>query len=145
VATTPIPVRIPEDWLPRIDRVAARLGTNRARLIAFCAQTFAQSFESRGVSMMPPDWPQLLAKLDGRRVESRALPAEQSKPIKYARAKKPVDPALVKQLAGAHPLRSEVRVPTPTVASPSDNKPAPHPPASPRPSSPPPAPTPVLK
>lgn len=54
-------------------------------------------------------------------------------------------PGFLKQLAGAHPLRSEVRVPSPKAALPSDSKSAPHPPASPRPSSPPPAPAPVLK
>jgi hypothetical protein len=67
MATKPIPVRIPEDWLPRIDAVAARLGTNRARLIAFLAQTFAEEFARKGMAMLPPNWEEVLASLDGRR------------------------------------------------------------------------------
>ena len=65
--TKPIPVRIPEDWLERIDRAAKRLGTNRARLIAFCAQTFADSFERTGIASMPPNWKEILNSMDGRK------------------------------------------------------------------------------
>lgn len=66
VATKPIPVRIPEEWLPRLDAAAAALGTNRARLIAFCAQTFAEAFGKEGETMMPPNWKDILRALDGR-------------------------------------------------------------------------------
>jgi hypothetical protein len=65
-------VRIPEDWLPRIDRAAAKLGTNRARLIAFCAQTFAENFERTGVASMPPNWEEIFQSMDGR--TSKAQP-----------------------------------------------------------------------
>lgn len=67
MATKPIPVRIPEEWLPRIDEVAQQLGTNRARLIAFSGQTFAEFFEKNGVSAMPPNWSEIFDNMDGRR------------------------------------------------------------------------------
>jgi hypothetical protein len=69
MATKPIPVRIPNEWLPRLDVAAKRLGTNRSRLIAFLAQTFAAEFEKSGMAMMPPDWLEILNSLDGRRNE----------------------------------------------------------------------------
>ena len=70
--TKPIPVRIPTEWLPRIDAVAKKLGTNRARLIAFSGQTFAGYVERHGVTSMPPDWTAILADMDGRRRRSKA-------------------------------------------------------------------------
>lgn len=70
-ATKPIPVRIAEEILPRLDHVAERLGTNRAALIAFCAKTFLEDFERHGESMMPMDWKNILDRLDGRTKEAR--------------------------------------------------------------------------
>jgi hypothetical protein len=60
-------VRIPEQWLPRIDAVAQKLGTNRSRLIAFSGQTFAEFVEQNGGASLPPDWSEILADMDGRR------------------------------------------------------------------------------
>jgi hypothetical protein len=64
--TKPIPVRVPTETLPRLDAAAARLGTNRARLIAFCVKTFLDDFEAHGKEMMPLNWKEILARLDGR-------------------------------------------------------------------------------
>jgi len=85
MATKPIPVRIPAEWLPRIDSVAKRLGTNRARLIAFSGQTFAEFFERKGVTSMPPDWADILASMDGRRrprVKGATPEDKPAKPVK---------------------------------------------------------------
>jgi hypothetical protein len=78
--TTPIPVRIPRSLLPRLDKAAARLGTNRARLIAFCATTFLNEFERRGTAIMPPDWSDLMLSLDNRTRESRELALVEDRP-----------------------------------------------------------------
>ena len=75
MATKPIPVRIPEEWLPRIDAVADTLGTNRSRLIAFAGQTFAEYVEKNGGAFLPPDWAAILADMDGRRHRA-ATPAK---------------------------------------------------------------------
>ena len=102
VATKPIPVRIPEDWLPRIDAAAKRLGTNRARLIAFCAQTFAENFERSGVSSMPPNWEDILEGMDGRTTGAKnyslndkpnskivaAVDAYARKPVSYSKKRR---------------------------------------------------------
>lgn len=77
MATKPIPVRIPEQWLPRIDAVAEKLGTNRSRLIAFSGQTFAEFVERNGGASLPPDWSEILADMDGRR-HRKAAPAKAS-------------------------------------------------------------------
>jgi hypothetical protein len=93
MATKPIPVRIPEEWLPRIDAVARKLGTNRARLIAFSGQTFAEFFEKNGVSSMPPNWSEIFDNMDGRRRrKDRTAPpapaAAKAKPAKKAKKAK---------------------------------------------------------
>lgn len=67
MGTKPIPVRIPVEFLDRLKTAAKRLGTNRSQLIAFCAQTFLEEFERKGIAMMPPNWEHLLNRLDGRR------------------------------------------------------------------------------
>lgn len=118
MATTPIPVRIPLEWLPRLDEAATRLGTNRARLIAFCAQTFTEEFERRGVAMMPPDWPELLAKLDGR---TRGLTYE-IKPIERLELNKtnsaPSRPKTVEEAAAAEEALAEELAKKPAVPAP---------------------------
>lgn len=70
--TKPIPVRIPEDFLPRIDAAAKNLGTKRATLILFCIRTFVADFEDRGKAILPPDWEAILKRLDSRTVEGRS-------------------------------------------------------------------------
>jgi hypothetical protein len=68
VATTPIPVRLDPSVITRLDGAAKRLGTNRSALIKFCAQTFLSHFERHGgVTSLPPNWRELLSRLDGRR------------------------------------------------------------------------------
>jgi hypothetical protein len=96
MATKPIPVRIPEEWLPRIDAVARKLGTNRARLIAFSGQTFAEFFEKNGVSSMPPNWSEIFDNMDGRRrrkgtsngTVAKAKPAKKAAPVKKSKSKR---------------------------------------------------------
>ena len=93
VATKPIPVRIPEDWVTRLDKAAHKLGTNRAALISFCAQTFAKDFEQHGEAMMPMDWQKIFRAMDGRTAEaskasalndsSSAKPSPASKTVAY--------------------------------------------------------------
>jgi hypothetical protein len=90
MATKPIPVRIPYEWLPRIDSVAKKLGTNRrARLLAFSGQTFAEYFERKGVTAMPPDWQDIFASMDGRRRPKAVAPkAPAKKAVKSAKKKR---------------------------------------------------------
>ena len=91
MATKPIPVRIPEEWLPRIDSVARKLGTNRARLIAFSGQTFAEFFEKNGVSSMPPDWNEIFDNMVGRRRRkdrTAEVAAAKAKPAKKGKSKR---------------------------------------------------------
>lgn len=70
----------------------------------------------------------------------RSLPPA---PVKPARGERRNDPAFLKKLAKAHPLRSEVSERKPKAASTSGSKSAPRPPVSKHPSTPPPVPAPV--
>jgi hypothetical protein len=54
--TKPIPVRIPNDALRRIEAAAKKLGSNRSRIAAFAIQKFTEYAENRGVVTLPPDW-----------------------------------------------------------------------------------------
>jgi len=63
----PIPIRLGQDVIDRLDKAAERLGTNRSALIKFCAETFVEHFERHGgIASMPPNWQELLRSLDGR-------------------------------------------------------------------------------
>jgi hypothetical protein len=61
-----IPVRLSDDVIARIDDVSETLGMTRSAFIKFCTRTFLDSFEAKGVAMMPPDWENILKEYDGR-------------------------------------------------------------------------------
>jgi hypothetical protein len=68
MATKPIPVRLDPVTIARLDRVSKRLGTNRAALIRFCAETFVRDYERHGgIASLPPNWEDILRSLDSRR------------------------------------------------------------------------------
>ena len=64
--TKPIPVRLSANLIERLDRVAERIGSNRAAVIRICTQTFIEHFEERGKASLPPEWEHLLRWLDNR-------------------------------------------------------------------------------
>jgi len=65
MATKPIPVRFDPSTIARLDRTAKRLGTNRAALIKFCAQTFVADFEAGGgTAILPPNWREIFRRLN---------------------------------------------------------------------------------
>lgn len=74
---------------------------------------------------------------------AKAEARKEPTPVKPASGERRNDPAFLKKLATAHPLRSEVSEQKPRAASTNDSKSAPRPLASKRPSSPPPPPAPV--
>ena len=61
--TKPIPVRIPVEWIPRIEKVAGKLGSNRSRIVAFAVQKFTEHAENQEVVTMPPDWSAIFKSL----------------------------------------------------------------------------------
>jgi len=71
--TDPIPVRLNHALIARLRKAADRMGTNKAALIRFCAQTFIEHFERHGgVASLPLDWKEILAAQDGRTSASLA-------------------------------------------------------------------------
>lgn len=63
----PIPVRLGDRLIGRLDSAAKRLGNNRAALIRFCLDSFLDHFEKMGgVASLPPNWRVLLQEQDGR-------------------------------------------------------------------------------
>lgn len=69
--TKPIPVRLSDDDISRLDEAAERMGTNRAALIRFCADTFARYVIKVGKAALPLNWQEILNFNDGRTREAR--------------------------------------------------------------------------
>jgi hypothetical protein len=68
----PIPVRLNDAIIARLDSTATRLGTNRAALIRFCLTGFLEHFEAEGhIASLPLNWRQILSGLDRRTSLSR--------------------------------------------------------------------------
>lgn len=71
--SSPIPVRLSDETIERLERVAERIGTTRAGVIKLCLKSFLDHFESNGGrSALPVDWPQILSSLDGRTCGSKS-------------------------------------------------------------------------
>ena len=66
MASKPMPVRLTQVQIDRLDNVAAKMGTNRSHVIKLCLLAFLQRFEQQGLGMLPPDWEDQLHSLDGR-------------------------------------------------------------------------------
>lgn len=65
--TKPIPIRLTDDTLKRLDRVAERTGLgNRASVIKLCLSSFLDYIEKEGITSMQPGWSDILSNLDGR-------------------------------------------------------------------------------
>lgn len=66
--TQPIPVRLPDELINRLDAAAKRIGTTRAGIIRFCVETWLRHFEIKGkTASLPIDWEEILRTQDGRR------------------------------------------------------------------------------
>lgn len=65
--TRAIPVRLSDDLCARLDASARKLGTDRAKLIRLCVETWVDQFERLGYAVLPPDWRDIMASFDGRR------------------------------------------------------------------------------
>ncbi len=64
--STPLMIRIAKSVLPRLDRAAKRIGSNRSAMVKFLIQTFLDKFERGGLGALPHDWENVMHDLDGR-------------------------------------------------------------------------------
>lgn len=63
----PLPVRLSDDMLRRLDQAADRMGMqNRTDIIKLCISSFLDYFEAHGKTSLPVDWQTILRDLDGR-------------------------------------------------------------------------------
>lgn len=69
--TKPIPVRLGDDVITRLDRASKRIGSNRASVIRFLVDSWLDHFEKHGRASLPPNWEELVNSMDNRTVESR--------------------------------------------------------------------------
>lgn len=69
--TKPIPVRLGEDVIQRLDVAAGRIGSNRASVIRMLINKWLEDFERGGKASLPPDWEQIMNQLDGRSTDAR--------------------------------------------------------------------------
>lgn len=76
----PIPVRLSEEVIARLDVVAAQMGSTRAGLIRLCTKTFLDHLEEAGLQGLPLNWRDILAQADGRRMSDVAMAAETTHP-----------------------------------------------------------------
>lgn len=83
--TKPIPVRLEDELIKRIDLAAAKMGTNRAAMIRFLVKTFIDDFEQRGLKSLPHDWQEIMRFQDGRALRYKS----QSQSQIQGRRKKP--------------------------------------------------------
>ena len=77
--TKPIPVRIPQDGVSKLEKAARKLGTNRSRIIAFAVFRFTEYAESQAVATLPPNWKVILK---GSKPKTPAAAAGKSKSSK---------------------------------------------------------------
>ena len=89
----PIPIRLSQDVIDRLDEQAAMMGSNRAALIRYCTKTFLDHIEKTGMGGLPADWQSIVAQSDGRRKESEPAPRlkvdYRNKPKPKTKPKKP--------------------------------------------------------
>lgn len=69
--TKPIPVRLGENIISRLDVAAARIGNNRAGVIRYLVDSWLADFEKTGTAALPPDWKKIMAAADNRTRESK--------------------------------------------------------------------------
>ena len=63
----PIPVRLTEDTIKRLDDVANSTGLgHRTAVIKMCLKTFLDHFEAEGEAALPLNWKQIMHEQDGR-------------------------------------------------------------------------------
>ena len=70
-ATKPIPVRLSESIMQRLDLAAGSMGNSRAGVIRLLVDTFLTDFEQHGKAMLPPDWKELMKATDHRTKEAQ--------------------------------------------------------------------------
>ncbi len=67
MAGKPIPVRLSDETIARLDRAAAKLGLdNRTDLIKLAINSLLRHIERSGRLQLPVDWRDLLDDMDGR-------------------------------------------------------------------------------
>lgn len=65
--SNPIPVRLTDELLARIDAVLSVTGIQtRSAFIKFCVVTFLDYYEKHGNAALPPDWEAILKGQDQR-------------------------------------------------------------------------------
>lgn len=74
----PIPVRIGEEMIQRLDRAALDIGSNRAAIIRMLITKWLDAYEQHGSTVLPPEWRTIMNELDGRRKEAKPRPKQGS-------------------------------------------------------------------
>jgi hypothetical protein len=71
--TKPIPVRLGDDLIARLDVAAKAIGTTKAGVIRFCVETWLSHFEACGkTASLPIDWEGVFKAQYRRRKASRS-------------------------------------------------------------------------
>lgn len=70
----PIPLRLEDAVIARLDKAANKLGLRRAALIRALVETYLGWVETTGETVLPPRWTEITRQFDGRRSDPTPLP-----------------------------------------------------------------------
>ena len=90
--SSPIPVRLTNTTIKRLDAVARQIGSNRAAVMRMLVEKWLDHYDAEGKATLPPDWKQVMRALDGRCKPMEATPASAKAPVKAAAPVKPAAP-----------------------------------------------------
>jgi len=73
---TPLPVRLTDSLISRIDSVAIKAGLTRSDVIRLCLSRFLDDFDAAPEELLKRDWSSVLDQYDGRKTRYTAAPPE---------------------------------------------------------------------
>lgn len=70
--TKPIPIRLDDEVVARLDAAADRIGSNRAAVVRMLITGWLDDFDSKGRSMLPVDFEDIVKAFDHRTKEAKS-------------------------------------------------------------------------
>jgi hypothetical protein len=74
----PIPVRLGDEMISRLDDAAGRIGSNRAAVMRMLIESWLANYEKHGAACLPADWPQIMLNDSATKTVTH-----ERKPVKY--------------------------------------------------------------
>jgi hypothetical protein len=78
----PIPVRLGDEMISRLDEAAGRIGSNRAAVMRMLIESWLANYEKHGAACLPADWQRIMLNDAPTKAET-----PERRPVKYPRKK----------------------------------------------------------